>query len=436
MIYLLFIIIAINFLIGYIKFNPKANAVTIFTIGFLLASFVCLFYIEEWNLNEFHFNTFILLAVGISSFTLTCCYVDRIKKRKYPITKLNRSTFEIKPIFLVISLLINLLVQLWYYRFSLSYSGGSNIAEALVEINIDTNSKGYEFQIPFMLRNLRMFFDAFTFYVLVICANLIVEKQYKKLLLPGLFCFVSFMGGFMSSSRSGSINYLVFLFICYSIILLKKRNKKTRMTPKRIVIYVLLGLSGVSLFVKSTEWIGREIGDYGALYYLSFYCGAEIKNIDTFVNEKHKESPAIGCYTFHNFYSDEFKRKYTEKLTIFRNEGDYTLGNVYTCFQKLYQDFGFWGSVVMLSVMAFIMQLIFMRALNSTSLNTKLFDFNTFLFAYMSTHLIMSFFSERFYNAFNQGTLKIIIEAALISYIAEKYFKIPYCSKKVITVKD
>lgn len=420
----MFIILLWNFLYGFLKQNPRLNPITIFSGGFFAASIVCLFYVREWNLDTFHFSTVILLGGGVSIFSLTCLWVNARFGMKYSIKMVGETDYNVKTPLLVLLFVIDVAVQYWYYIDTLSHSGSKNLGEALIELNIDTFKNEIIYEAPLFLRNLRLLFEAITYFMIVILANLLVDKQYKKVTFPILFAIAGFMGGFMSSSRSGSMNLLFFFAVAYTMIVAKKREQILRMTFKRILQYLFVCVLGISLFVKSTEWIGREIGDYGALYYLSFYCGAEIKNLDSFVNEPGKPSPAFGYYTFHNFYFSEDVKKRAEKLVEFRQEGDYVLGNVYTCFQNYYQDFGVVGSFVFVAIMAFIMQLLFLRALHSSDLCYKLYDYKIFLYGFMTTHLFMSFFSERFYNSFTTGTLKLMIEFAIFGYVFEKYFRI------------
>ena len=96
------------------------------------------------------------------------------------------------------------------------------------------------------------------------------------------------------------------------------------------------------------------------------------------------------------------------------------LGNVYTCFQNYYIDFGIIGTFIIVSIIAIAIQYLFIKVNNSTVLNYSFFDFKLFLYAFVGRKLALSFFSESAISMINMGSIKMCIEIFLISIITNK----------------
>ena len=92
------------------------------------------------------------------------------------------------------------------------------------------------------------------------------------------------------------------------------------------------------------------------MYYLAFYCGAEIKNLDIFLNST-KTKPAIwGEQTFVNlvkaigrFFISGFDQYYL--INPYQSVNGYYLGNVYTTFKAYIHDFGYIGMIILIIIM-------------------------------------------------------------------------------------
>ena len=215
---------------------------------------------------------------------------------------------------------------------------------------------------------------------------------------------------------------IIYFIICYFCI--KDRlNKSSQFSEISYIKIAVAIIATVLLFYFSTKYIGRSTEDFG-IYYLAFYCGAEIKNLDIFINSINiPESNYLGEYTFfsiYNFFDSNIK--YNKDILGFNWVGNYMLGNVYTCFQNYYIDFGIVGTFIIISLIAIGIQYIYVRATNSTILNYSFFDFRLFLYAFVGRKLALSFFSESAISMINIGTIKICIEIFLISFIINKMF--------------
>lgn len=417
MIEALFFIILLNFLYGLFRFGSRINPVTILTAGFLVESTVCLLYKPEWGLESFQLKTLILVGGGITVYTGVCALVN-CYSRPRSVVPLDNELWTIKTNYLWVFLVANVVIQYFVYKYTLAYSGGSDLGAALAEIDREAKFGESEFQLPIVLRNLWFLFNCLSYCMLLQLSRLLISKKTnKKFWLMLAFAIISFMGGFLSGSRNASISMIVFFIVCYTVLLTKKYGKKKlKISFRKIFICALTAFVAVFAFLKSTELIGRDLSAWGEGYYFAFYCGAEIKNIDTYVSETHPKT-SFGYYTL-PFLP---KEKSNYQILRFRTNGAYMLGNVYTCFLNYYQDFGIWGSMLCMAFMAFIMQKLYMRSLASATINSKVVDMSIIMYAFMCRHLFMSFFAERFYGAFKWDTVKVIIELLLLSYVLYRY---------------
>lgn len=420
MIEILAIIILINFIYGLRRFETIVNPVTIFTAGFLMEVVFCLIFKKEWGLDEFHWNTMIVLGGGISLFSIICGNIETKYKEKYPYRGYDGCFWSVKYVYLLALLIINVIIQYMVYRYTISYSGGSSIGEALAAIDHDSKYGETDFKLPMVLGNLWFVFECLAYCFGYVFANYFAIKKFDKSFYVLLaFILVRFMGGFLSGSRSASVTLIVYVIILCIMQKSRYRRKKENIMRFGQLKYYAMGLcASLWVFAKSTEWIGRDLSEWGVFYYLAFYCGAEIKNLDLFMNEFNPPSKYFGQYTFSYFYPGVDN----DNIITFRHHGNYMLGNVYTTFQNYYQDFGVIGSLICVIVMAYLAHWLYRRALSSRS-STTIFDFYVVAYAYICRNLFMSFFSERFYGAFQWFMVKMIIVFFILKFAFDKFGK-------------
>ena len=162
------------------------------------------------------------------------------------------------------------------------------------------------------------------------------------------------------------------------------------------------------------------------------YIGAPIANLNIFID---RYCPKIlvgvsdglcGAHTFSKLY------RYIGKLlsininisSIFKFEfsGGHEIGNVYTMFASPLFDFGYIGVVFVVLIMG----IYYGSAYNNImcSKKNKSFDYRLFIYAYLINDLIMSFFSNRFFET--------VCDAPFIKFFIVSFF-IYFCfySKKI-----
>ena len=163
------------------------------------------------------------------------------------------------------------------------------------------------------------------------------------------------------------------------------------------------------------------------------YCGAQIKNFDTFLNNqdalKYSDSGRIGEQTFLSLYNDI-------GIDNVRYAGDYEyykkyrLGNVYSIYLPLYKDFGIVGLFFMVAIIAFLSMYLYKSSIWG---NNKEFvpNVSTFIYSSIAFPLFMSFFSNRFSERFFRIGM---IRNAIIFWFAIYLFKRYILKKRNIIV--
>ena len=420
MIFFLFLIILINFYYG-LKLPQRLNPIILFSGGFLLASAVCILYRKEWEMDSLRASTLILIGGGISCFSLFSYITNRHFRIKYPNQDLVLQTLKFPPKYLIVLIFINFLCNYLVYKQIISYSISTDLSTAISEIDHDYKYGEAEFQLPFLLRNIKFLMEVICYYLMMSLARYLAINKFDYFaLLHSIYIIISVAGGFLTGSRGGSMTMIIYFIICYLSI--KDRLIESSQLPKVSYIKIaIVFILTILLFYFSTEFIGRSTEDFG-VYYLAFYGGAEIKNLDIFINSVNiPETKYFGEYTFSSIYNlFDSTIKFNKDILGFNWVGNFMLGNVYTCFQNYYIDFGIIGTFIIVSIIAIAIQYLFIKVNNSTVLNYSFFDFKLFLYAFVGRKLALSFFSESAISMINMGSIKMCIEIFLISIITNK----------------
>lgn len=425
MIEFLFILILLCFIYSLKHFYVYINPTSTFLIGLLGAVGVSILYKKEWNMDQFHLNTFTIIVLGILSFTV----VSSLVQQKYGVTEYQKhtiSSFKFGKITLSTLLFLLVLITYWEYKTKINISHSTGIADALYTMDQEYKQGDQSmYELPVLLRNLIFLRDIICLYFFYILAKSIAVKKYNsEFIYDIVICTIGFLGAILTGSRGNAVTLVLFFLFVWSVYKARSSNMLKHLSLKRIIYFCIALFASLTVFIKSTEWVGRSLGDIEPGYYFAIYCGAEIKNLDIFMNENQPPNNYFGEHTFSGLTpKSKQSREAAIEYISFQTINGYPLGNVYTIFQDLYKDFGYIGVVVLIGLMAFIMQFLFSRALNSPGLYDKPFDLFIFLYSYLSTTVVYSFFSDRFYGKLNWPFLKLLIELVVFAYIMKRMSK-------------
>ena len=171
-------------------------------------------------------------------------------------------------------------------------------------------------------------------------------------------------------------------------------SKKTLLKISVIPVILLL------IFPKLTYMVGRNVNTTNT-YYLAIYCGAEIKNLDLYLQD-YKTQINVNKHnlTFKNLI-DWLGPKlgYTNIYKFdqpFRSVNGNMLGNVYTTFYSYIYDYGYTGMVVLTSLMAFICQTVYERCKSIKRINFP--SIWILIYGYFFGTLVLVFYTNRFYE--------------------------------------
>lgn len=424
MIFLLAIILFVNFIYCLYSFASYLNPGSMFGAGFLLASLMCIWYYSEWNINNLHSETFFIIATGVPIFTLVCKLVD--KPKVYIEETSVKYNFSNK--FLWLCIIYQVIVSFLTIRTLMQVTGSTDLTLALTLFREQKTDESDTYKLPLLVRNLAFLAQALGYYFSYVSARMLVEKKtYKQTSLA----FIIFALGTIISLRGGSRGDFVLNIIGFVIFLhifkIKLVHKKIKLKFRKLIKYGVLGVILLYSFVMSITFLGNKDSDsIDPIYGFAVYCGAEIKNLDYFVCETYDISPIFAKYTLGRNLS------YQDDINFykFRWVNSYNLGNVYTCFQNYYKDFGLFGTFIVIILIAFITQKLYLHALRSRNVYKKIFDWRIFIFVFVIQRLAFSFFSEKFFLLIQWNYLKIILFVYFVNWYVKRYGLIINTGKK------
>lgn len=413
----LFTVTFLIFMLSLYIFKTYINPVSIFLLGYSLAMFYCLLYYREWDMQNFHSNTFYLLLSSFLLYSLICFVIDRvyptpgvvIQKKRCLIIK----TKSLKKVFLIMLVIFSIL-----YKYKMQITGASSISQAVYKLD-QMKIDDVTYKLPFVLRQLEFLTYSLSFYFSFVLVRLFTEQNNKTSKKWVFFIVVlGFCGTLLSGSRGSSFSYLFFMVIVYAVIKFKATGKKLILNFKRLVFSICLLIVTLFGFTQVATLLGRDnSGFQSTSYIIGVYCGAELKNLDDYLNIQNIDRKlGWGQYTFSQF----FPSSNNWDLLLFNYNGPYFLGNVYTQFQTYIQDFGIIGAIILIVLMAMIVQMFYKWSINSQRMKKHYVDIVIFIYGYLGQGVLLCFFSDRFYSLFNSGPLKLIVFIWAISYVLEK----------------
>lgn len=444
MIYVLLICLSI-LLIGSFILNKKdiiSPSVT-FCASFCFSCIWAAIYAKKWEL-ELHSNTFFVIVGGviefvIISFFIQCMFSFFAKKseayQKVKLKKIEINSFK-KISFLVFCILT--FIYTIYAIVKVTDGNFGNIGAALDKYNSMLKFSKEPVVLPKVLNLFRYSIKgAGYWFIYVIINNYLVDKKIDFLSI--LIVIMSMACELATGSRGGAMN-MGFAFVAIFFTLLNKKNNFVKsINFKTIILIVLIGSISLITFQTVGTLLGRKASSSSSVVamkttdYLAVYCGAEIKNLDMFLQEEHIKNNTIwGSQTFVSvirWLGPRFgvKNYYYALDLPFRKVNGFSLGNVCTTFYPYIYDFGYFGEVVLVGGMAIIVQCIYEICKRKKFKNVPLIS--VLMYGYIYSSIILSFFSNKFYeNTFTRNALIVIP----ISWIA---YEILFC-KIVFNKKD
>lgn len=191
--------------------------------------------------------------------------------------------------------------------------------------------------------------------------------------------------------------------------------------PFKTILFVVIACVGiVALFCASVTWVGRyEVHLFGR--YIANYCGAQIFNLNYWLNNNPEFSRFFGQQTFYpiieKFASilgiSEWADYHVGVDSVYA--AGYSTGNVFTTFYSYIMDCGYVGIVIMPIIFGIFSQMVYKFARKSPSK----YPINAGMIFYcmIAYSIAFSFFGDKFGSlVFTFNMMKRIIILIVLSF--------------------
>jgi len=405
MIYALIIVTVINIIIAVKAFKTIVAPPVLFNLGFLLCFLGASNFSEEWDLNSFHLNTFLSLTIGISLFTFTSLITrEKLSSRKYSNSK---DTIQIHIPNKVLILYIIFLIGYNFVQFKVlqQITGFNDFTSVIVTVDYMKKFDETEtFSLPLYIKIINKITLTLSFIIAYYGVKAILTPNIKistKILYITIF-ILSIGSPILYGGRAGSIRIILVILFMYYFLSNEKNNWKFRIPLKIAIIILGAGFCTIALWSNISELLGRSSIDdkgYDAKYYAAIYCGAQVKNLDLYLNENRNlyHSKTFGYATLSSIYAKYTSSKNPENMKdilSFREYNGYPLGNVYTCFYFYIYDFGYIG-IFLISIFSYFITKVWNIIRYHNNKNKYMYLYIYAMFCYP---LLFSFFSEFFFT--------------------------------------
>ena len=427
MLYLIVFITLIFVLINFVLFDQDLSSPGfLFSMAFLVFEIVCVINSRRFAIT-FEPETVLVLGVGFLVFTLVSLVFHYKARDKIDISR--DAEPEVIRISNVVTIAV-ILVQIAAIGLFLNYLARLNMASNGYIGSIPEQINNYNEMIKFQPEDFAylnvhpgVLYNRFNLiagiipyiFIYVTVHNFVNHRRIEVLQIISIVIFA--MHIVLTGGRSNLMRLIVLAaVIAYAV---KFRSIiRRRSGIKFYMIMLILILAGGFLFFATLNLMGRNAERTPAdLFYI--YFGAPIDNLDNYIAEGRivQNSNLIGERTLRGLYTyfeDKGLLPYrlqplTEIIPFVKSSNGLGQGNVRTMYYFFLTDFGYWGVVPCTLVMALISNALYYRSLKTVTIGRR-FSFSLFLYAYMVTDIVMSPFSNRFYeNIITTWFAKIVL---------------------------
>lgn len=405
MIYVLLIYTCILTLISFVASHKDITSPSFLFCGaFTFAIAWAAAFAKSWGF-AMHLNTFLVIAGGMTEFVIVSVIVqlwmkkirdDKTIKKCKELTYIEVETWK-KWAVLIIEVVASAATVIGIVRIM-----STNLTQAMTAIaeyrSLSMFSDETMQALPTWINLLRSVVLALGYWFLYVFINNFILKKWDFLTLA--IVLIAATTSMTTGGRGDAFFMVISAIVMY--LLLKKKQTGFRKSIK-IKTFLIIFLALVAVFASSqglANLVGRE-GEESLIEYLAIYCGAQIMNLDTYLQGSIRPTNIWGGQTFIGalpwlapIFGLDIEH-YALDLP-FQKANGINLGNVYTTFYPFVYDFGYIGVFVMTALMAIISQWIYERAKRVAFKKTA--TFSVILYGYISASIFFSFFSNKFYE--------------------------------------
>lgn len=404
MLYVLFIVLLAFLVIAYNASDQDVMAPSfIFTSSFIFCVGWAIPFAKKWNLS-LHTNTFLTFFLGVGLFILFSWMThflfvhmkDDNRIEEAPILK----KISIEKWKLLLFILFEFVSIYYTVRILKHVTGMGSITDAILNYRNETVLTGVQYSFPQLMVLMRLITNAAGYwFAFIFSNNYIVTHKFDVYSL--IIIILSGISNSILGGRGNAINLLIGFVVIFYFLYIAHNHIQIGINFKMLILGLIAMFAILMIFQLFGTILGRS-SQSDPLEYLAKYCGAEIKNLDVFLQNENfpNKMNGWGSQTFVNViksigpYIGITNTEYALDLPFLQVNG-YNLGNVYTTFYPYIYDFGYVGVLFLVPLMAIILQVVYENAKHIKVGRPYL---SLILYSYMFSSILLSFFSNKFYE--------------------------------------
>lgn len=373
------------------------NPSFLITLGFFFSSLNLLANQSLWKFNSI--LTVSLILYGLIAFLIGCIVVKVgfSKDNFVGISQIYFNSLDLRfTFYAVFQVILYSVILIWIIKSQGQGFSFGGMSAALSSFH-QNNLLGL-IELPSVLNilNILNFSGVYlTFYIYLYFRT-------KKIKVPRIIkvnCVIALIGSLFTGNRTVFSMYIIAILVMY-LLDDEKMHKKFNTLDIRSLLLASFSIIFVSIcFVLIASFQGRTQENVNVFYNFSTYLGGPLKNLEIFVNNNVMNRQIFGGQTFmdtYNWLSTSFGIPNVKIVNLSRYNfllGNVGLGNVYSIYMPLYNDFGFLGSMIAMFLFGAFSQYMYYSALLKKA--HFQISYYTIFYSYLSFALVMSFFSNK-----------------------------------------
>lgn len=429
-------------LLAYFTMGRNLSRPTILYVGgFLICSVVAWSWKDEWGLETMSSVTAFMIIGGAIVFYFVE-WVDYTRSDSY--AKLHQyndaSDVGFEPVS-SFKLLIFLLFQIFAFvlvaRSKMEYAMTDDLAGAIGQINDETKFQETILKLPFYVG---FFNNVCTAAMPIWCSMLpFYMRRFSQCRLQTFLISLNLitltLGMFLGGGRTYFLNIILTL-VSFAYINYQYKNGWTGgLFPKKVMVAIMsFALVFILLFSELGTSLGRKESNKTVSLIFAMYCGAEIKNLDDYVQmpfDQDNDSGRFLQYTFCGIYDKIDQRLYGSEIgranypdLAFNNYDGFPLGNVYTTYYNFFVDWGAFGAVLLAGFISLITAFFYRKTVTSEFwCNGQMNIWMLWYGSYMPQACFLSFFANKMFESITLFAIirNLILWSALILFFNGKF---------------
>lgn len=370
--------------------------------AFLLASVNLFLNRNEWYFNDK--NTVLLIVIGIFFFELGSFMIDLTKKRQLydevrsPDNQVSVSSTSLY-IYFAMQFLLYFLIIVYVCHVMGAKVTLSGLSEIVGNYYISIQS-GTIAGLPGLL-NIGQIVNTSGIYYLLFLLVLRHEQHLKIPLILLLNVLLGIVGSLLTGTKTSFFMYLVSVIVMHFFLKNNDHTKIQKLNIKNAIEIGLLVIIVIGGFNLLSSIQGRNISNVSMTDTISTYIGAPIKNLEIFITSNEQDTQIFGAQTFADTYKWLYKitnNSFFQIVNLYKynwvfNKG---LGNVYTIFMPLFNDFGYLGAYIIMFLLGCFSQTCYNSAKFKESKGPV--NFRIIFYSYLSFAIFFSFFSNKMFE--------------------------------------